>query len=168
MAPPSSKDSDPQVLKPKKTHSHSSVDEKIMEEGSSLDPAEKPGDQTGPRNEQTESEKPSSELQWCNHEEAEQEGNSPMGAVTRTTGGPDMATAEVNGRDRLKRHRNEVAGRVWIPDIWGQEELLKDWIDCTAFDNSLVSSSVMLARAALAEEGRIRANSSRLRIENRC
>uniref|UniRef100_A0A803P644 Uncharacterized protein n=1 Tax=Cannabis sativa TaxID=3483 RepID=A0A803P644_CANSA len=34
-----------------------------------------------------------------------------------------------NGRERLKRHRIEMGGRVWIPDIWGQEDLLKDWID---------------------------------------
>ena len=71
------------------------------------------------------------------------------------------------GRERLKRHRVEVAGRVWIPEIWGQEELLKDWIDCTAFDASLGNSSIVSARAALIEEGR-RANSSGLRIENRC
>ncbi|KAI9127939.1 hypothetical protein K1719_000932 [Acacia pycnantha] len=31
----------------------------------------------------------------------------------------------------------EVAGRVWIPEIWGQEELLKDWTDCSAFDAPL-------------------------------
>jgi hypothetical protein len=43
-----------------------------------------------------------------------------------------MLPAEDAGvRERLKRHSVEVAGRVWIPDIWGQEELLKDWIDCS-------------------------------------
>ena len=72
-----------------------------------------------------------------------------------------------NGRERLKRHRIEVAGKVWIPEIWGQEELLKDWIDCSAFDSSLVPSGIMSARAALVEEGR-RANSGGFRIENRC
>ncbi|KAI9153033.1 hypothetical protein LWI28_004794 [Acer negundo] len=60
---------------------------------------------------------------------------------------------EDNGRERLKRHRIEVAGRVWIPDIWGQEDMLKDWIDCSAFDASLVSSNIMSARAALAQNG---------------
>ncbi|KAL4376242.1 hypothetical protein GQ457_02G023810 [Hibiscus cannabinus] len=59
--------------------------------------------------------------------------------------------------------REEDNGRVWIPEIWGQEELLKDWIDCSAFDQSLVPPGIMSARAALVEEGR-RANS----IENRC
>ncbi|EEF33654.1 conserved hypothetical protein [Ricinus communis] len=71
------------------------------------------------------------------------------------------------GRERLKRHRVEVAGRVWIPDIWGQEELLKDWIDCSAFDAPLLPNRIMSARTALVEEGR-RATSGRLRIENRC
>ncbi|XVE96434.1 hypothetical protein REPUB_Repub02eG0221500 [Reevesia pubescens] len=74
---------------------------------------------------------------------------------------------EDNGRERLKKHRIEVAGRVWIPEIWGQEELLKDWVDCSAFDASLVPSGIMSARAALVEEGR-RANSGGFRIENRC
>ncbi|KAK9156749.1 hypothetical protein Scep_003323 [Stephania cephalantha] len=74
--------------------------------------------------------------------------------------------AEVSGREKPRRHRIEVAGRVWIPDIWGQEELLKDWIDCSAFDASLVPAGIMSARAALVEEG-IRSSSSGLRIENR-
>ncbi|KAG6638063.1 protein BIC1-like [Carya illinoinensis] len=73
---------------------------------------------------------------------------------------------EDTGRERLKRHRVEVAGRVWIPDLWGQEELLKDWIDCSAFDTSLVPAGIMSARAALVDEGR-RTNSSGLRVENR-
>ncbi|KAF8403287.1 hypothetical protein HHK36_011389 [Tetracentron sinense] len=76
----------------------------------------------------------------------------------------DVAKETVNstgdsGRERLKRHRTEVAGRVWIPEIWGQEELLKDWIDCSAFDAPLVPGGIISARAALVEEGR-RANSS--------
>ncbi|OWM82527.1 hypothetical protein CDL15_Pgr002102 [Punica granatum] len=74
---------------------------------------------------------------------------------------------EDNGRERLKRHRTEVAGRVWIPDIWGQEDLLKDWVDCSVFDAQLMSGKIMSARAALVEEGR-RANTGGLRIENRC
>lgn len=79
---------------------------------------------------------------------------------------------DICGRERLKRHRIEVAGRVWIPDIWGQEEVLKDWIDCSAFDASLVANRIMSARAALVEEGRRRRGpacvAGRLRIENRC
>ncbi|KAI4364064.1 hypothetical protein MLD38_020203 [Melastoma candidum] len=72
-----------------------------------------------------------------------------------------------NGRERLKRHRSEVAGRVWIPEIWGQEELLKDWVDCTVFDSSLVTSKIMSAKAALVEEGR-RAPSPVIHVENGC
>ncbi|XP_050228672.1 protein BIC1 [Mercurialis annua] len=72
------------------------------------------------------------------------------------------------GRERLKKHRSEVAGKVWIPEIWGQEELLKDWIDCTAFDTPLMPNSrIMSAREALVQEGR-RANARTLRIENTC
>ncbi|KAK4798243.1 hypothetical protein SAY86_030569 [Trapa natans] len=64
-----------------------------------------------------------------------------------------------NGRERLKRHRTEVAGQVWIPDIWGQEDLLMDWVDCSSFDSSLAISKIMSARAALVNEGRLRTNS---------
>ncbi|KAF8041910.1 hypothetical protein BT93_A0494 [Corymbia citriodora subsp. variegata] len=73
----------------------------------------------------------------------------------------------MNGREKLKRHRIEVAGRAWIPEIWGQEELLKDLVDCSAFEASFLPAKIMSAKAALVEEGR-RANSSRLRLENRC
>ncbi|KAJ8532735.1 hypothetical protein K7X08_015624 [Anisodus acutangulus] len=95
------------------------------------------------------------------------DGVGPVGhASTGNEGG--STTTEDNGRERLKRHRVEVAGRVWIPEIWGQEELLKDWIDCSAFDKSLMNNNIMSARAALVED-RSRANSTcRLRIENSC
>ncbi|KAI3788141.1 hypothetical protein L2E82_00829 [Cichorium intybus] len=75
----------------------------------------------------------------------------------------DMLVVEESGRERLKKHRVEMAGRVWIPDIWGHEDLLKDWIDCTVFDSSLGNNNIMSARAALVQEGR-----STLRIENQC
>ncbi|XXG62859.1 hypothetical protein AAC387_Pa05g1157 [Persea americana] len=74
---------------------------------------------------------------------------------------------EDGGREKLQRHRSDVAGQVWIPEIWGQEELMKDWVDCAAFDRSFVSSGIMSARDALVEECR-RMNSGGLRIENRC
>lgn len=91
---------------------------------------------------------------------------------TRSTTAPTTkseGTVEENssGRERLKRHRVEVAGRVWIPDMWGQEDLLKDWIDCTAFDATLMNSSIISARASLVEEGR-RPNSTTLGVENSC
>lgn len=75
----------------------------------------------------------------------------------------EMLVVEESGRERLKKHRVEMAGRVWIPDIWGHEDLLKDWIDCTVFDSSLGNNNIMSARAALVQEGR-----STLRIENQC
>lgn len=78
-----------------------------------------------------------------------------------------LAVSEDSGREKLKKHRVEVAGRVWIPDIWGQEEFLKDWVDCAAFDDSLFPNGLLSARSALVEEGR-RRTSRRLRVENRC
>jgi hypothetical protein len=79
----------------------------------------------------------------------------------------DEVLEEDSERERLKRHRVEVAGRVWIPEIWGQEDLLKDWIDCTAFDAPLVPSKITMARAALVEEG-TKTNAAPLTIHNRC
>ena len=77
-----------------------------------------------------------------------------------------LSSSSDSGREKLKRHRLEVAGSVWIPDIWGQEELMKDWIDCSVFDASLVSSRILSARAALVAEGR-RHSSTELRMENK-
>ncbi|CAH8375742.1 unnamed protein product [Eruca vesicaria subsp. sativa] len=71
------------------------------------------------------------------------------------------------GREKLKRHRRDIAGSVWIPDIWGQEELLKDWIDCSTFDTCLVPAGISSARAALVEEAR-RAASASGGLHNRC
>lgn len=75
-----------------------------------------------------------------------------------------------SGRERLKRHREEVAGRVPIPDSWGQERFLKEWMDYSAFDALLAPNGIASAREALmAEGGRRRATPhQRLRIEGRC
>ncbi|CAL0299395.1 unnamed protein product [Lupinus luteus] len=79
------------------------------------------------------------------------------------------AMGEDSGRERLKKHRVEVAGKVWIPDIWGQEEQLKDWVDgTTAFDAPLVPSSILTARTALVEEGPGTSTDGGLIVENRC
>ncbi|XP_050371009.1 protein BIC2-like [Argentina anserina] len=87
-------------------------------------------------------------------------------------GSQNMSTAECSGRERLKRHQDEVAGHVMIPDSWGKEELLKDWIDYSQFDALLVPTGLSSAREALAIEGRRRASklaSQRvMRIEGRC
>ena len=63
-----------------------------------------------------------------------------MNTIQSFDGGKEEQKMEINGgilgpRERLKRHRTEVA-EVWIPDMWGQEHFLKDWIDCTSFDAS--------------------------------
>ncbi|KAK3142688.1 hypothetical protein QOZ80_4BG0349980 [Eleusine coracana subsp. coracana] len=87
-------------------------------------------------------------------------------------------------RERLKRHRQEVAGRVWVPEKWGQEKLLKDWVDCAVFDRPLVAAGLLTARRALVAESCTRrrpadhrtsttttvssAGSSPLRVQNGC
>ncbi|MFS8002356.1 putative protein BIC [Helianthus anomalus] len=87
----------------------------------------------------------------------------PAGKEHMTTPPPSVPAVEESGRDRLKRHRVEMAGRAWIPDTWGHEDFLKDWIDCTVFDSSLGNNTIMSARAALMQEGR-----SKVRIGNKC
>jgi len=80
-----------------------------------------------------------------------------------------------SARERLKRHRREMAGRVWVPEMWGQEKLLKDWMDCSAFDRPLVPAGLLTARRALVAESCARrpapaprASSSPLRVQNGC
>ncbi|EXB38438.1 hypothetical protein L484_022338 [Morus notabilis] len=82
---------------------------------------------------------------------------------------------QCSGGDRMKRHREEVAGRVVVPDRWGKEELMKDWIDYSSFDKVLVPSGVRSAREALVMEaprrqatGSSSPASQRLRMERRC
>ncbi|XP_020581532.1 protein BIC1 [Phalaenopsis equestris] len=74
---------------------------------------------------------------------------------------------EETGPERLNRLRSEMAGKVWIPETWGQEGLLKEWSDCTAFDRSMVPEGLLSARRALMAEYR-KTDSAGLRIENRC
>ncbi|KAF5940605.1 hypothetical protein HYC85_021772 [Camellia sinensis] len=145
--------------------SHSSHDDEKMVLSSKVITSE-----SETHNDQTESQNPSSKPHWSGADGKEAALRRPLAAVTTTPAASDNEEmVEVNGRERLKRHRVEVAGRIWIPDIWGQEDLLKDWIDCTGFDASkLKSNNIMSARAALVKEGRIRGNSRGLRIENRC
>ncbi len=71
-------------------------------------------------------------------------------------------------RERLKRHREEVAGKVTVPEKWGKEELLKDWIDYSAFDRILAAGRIASARASLAAEGQRASCRSRRRVESRC
>ena len=78
--------------------------------------------------------------------------NTVTADTTVVGGGDSVAAEEESGRERLRKHRLEMAGRVWIPDTWGQEDLLKDWIDCSAFDGSLVNNTILSARAALIQQ----------------
>uniref|UniRef100_A0A7N0U725 Uncharacterized protein n=1 Tax=Kalanchoe fedtschenkoi TaxID=63787 RepID=A0A7N0U725_KALFE len=70
-----------------------------------------------------------------------------------------------SGRERLKRHRNEVAGRVVVPDKWSQEEMLKEWLDFASFDALLAPKGFDLARAALVAERRKQAKEA---VERDC
>ncbi|GKC53967.1 BIC1-like protein, partial [Tanacetum coccineum] len=79
---------------------------------------------------------------------------NPNLETTKTTTTTPQVVHEESGREKLKRHRVEMAGRVWIPDIWGQEDCLNDWIDCTVFDSSLGNNTIMSARKALVQEAR--------------
>ncbi|KAL5583242.1 hypothetical protein UlMin_015684 [Ulmus minor] len=67
------------------------------------------------------------------------------------------------GRERLKRHREEVAGCVTIPDSWGKEELLKDWMDYSSFDTLLIPNGIRSAREALRRQA-----TSHQRLRIRC
>ncbi|XP_019458123.1 PREDICTED: uncharacterized protein LOC109358383 isoform X2 [Lupinus angustifolius] len=75
---------------------------------------------------------------------------------------------EESGRERLKRHREEVMGKVKIPKKWGKEKLLKDWVDYTTFDAVFPPhTSIITARDALIADGR-KPSSQRLRIHSTC
>ncbi|MED6156913.1 hypothetical protein PIB30_018656 [Stylosanthes scabra] len=66
-----------------------------------------------------------------------------------------MVISEETGRERLKRHREEVKGRVKIPEDWGQEKMMKEWIDYTTFDALFAPHTVIVAaRDALIADGR--------------
>lgn len=69
------------------------------------------------------------------------------------------------GRERLQRHRSQVAGRVRIPDVWGKEQFLKEWTDCAALDRSLIPRGLVSAKSALVEECRRSNSSGGLRID---
>ncbi|KAK7402061.1 hypothetical protein VNO78_14024 [Psophocarpus tetragonolobus] len=73
--------------------------------------------------------------------------------------------AEETGRERLKRLREQVMKeKVNIPENWGQEQKLKDWIDYTMFDTFFAPHSLIVtARDALIANAR-KAKSPRLRI----
>ncbi|KAL8254672.1 hypothetical protein R6Q59_032893 [Mikania micrantha] len=102
--------------------------------------------------------KPHEELLMQNQIQSSDHGHVLIGETSFLAAGEGDHKAEVvvekSGRERLKKHWVEMSGRVWIPDIWGQEDLLKNWIDCTGFDSCLDKSSIMSARKAMIQEGR--------------
>ncbi|KAK7261204.1 hypothetical protein RIF29_27509 [Crotalaria pallida] len=74
------------------------------------------------------------------------------------------AKLEETGRERLKRHREEVMRNVNIPENWGQENLMKDWMDYSTFDGLFAPHRMIItARDALIEDVR-KARSQRLRV----
>ncbi|KFK33881.1 hypothetical protein AALP_AA5G072300 [Arabis alpina] len=80
-------------------------------------------------------------------------------------------TTVLSGRERLKRHREEVAGKVPIPESWGKEGLLMGWMDFSAFDAAFTSNQIVSARAALMADAGDDAGargSQRLRVETSC
>uniref|UniRef100_A0A1J3GRA5 Protein BIC1 n=2 Tax=Noccaea caerulescens TaxID=107243 RepID=A0A1J3GRA5_NOCCA len=82
-------------------------------------------------------------------------------------------TTVLSGRERLKRHREEVAGKISIPESWGKEGLLMGWMDFSAFDAAFTSSQIVSARAALMADagddvGARGSRTQRLRVESSC
>lgn len=77
------------------------------------------------------------------------------------------AGADESGRERLKRHRIEMGGQVWVPDTGGQENLLKNRIDCTSFDASLVNNSILSAQAALMQQRATTRSTNNLTLHTR-
>ncbi|KAL2239327.1 UNVERIFIED_CONTAM: Protein BIC1 [Sesamum indicum] len=96
-----------------------------------------------------------------------QDNNSPY-PTTRATWQMENARAEQEtgpenglvGREKLMRYWKEVnnggASTIVVPERWGQEDLLKDWIDCSSFDALLAPKGVGLARENLVAEARRR------------
>jgi len=87
-------------------------------------------------------------------EEHEDEKQDQAEAKKEEVEPPEAAAAaaaddEDSTRERLKRHRREMAGRVRVPEMWGQEKLLKDWVDCAVFDRPMVPTGLLTARRAL-------------------
>ncbi|KAL1345589.1 hypothetical protein HN51_019324 [Arachis hypogaea] len=73
----------------------------------------------------------------------------------------DEEEREETGRERLKRHREEVKGRVKIPEDWGQEKMMKEWIDYTTFDALFAPHTMIVtARDALIADARKTTSSS--------
>ncbi|KAH7663437.1 hypothetical protein IHE45_14G055400 [Dioscorea alata] len=66
----------------------------------------------------------------------------------------DGVEEEVEGREKLKRHRRMTMekGQLGIPEVWGHEELLQCWFDCSAFQSCYSPAGLVGAREALARQ----------------
>ncbi|KAM3202081.1 protein BIC1 [Capsicum annuum] len=58
------------------------------------------------------------------------------------------------GREKLKSHWREVGGRVYVPEKWGHEGSLREWMDCSSFSTILAPKGIELARKALMCQGK--------------
>lgn len=68
-------------------------------------------------------------------------------------------------RERLRRLRLEIGGKVCIPDTWDHESSLQDWFNCTAFTVAYVPPGLASARESLAKDAR--QSRTLLRVESR-
>ncbi|KAI5592733.1 hypothetical protein BDE02_04G173500 [Populus trichocarpa] len=111
---------------------------------------------------------------WCSYPGVENDGNevkeqAAEALILMHRESVTLTTTTTTGRERLKRHREEVSGKVMIPDTWGQENLLTDWIDYSSFDKLLAPKGITSAREALVAEGRrARTSHQRLGVESSC
>lgn len=55
----------------------------------------------------------------------------------------------LNPREKLQKHCLQVAGKVQIPDVWGGEERLHEWISTEDVEEALRPPDLLKARAAL-------------------
>lgn len=67
---------------------------------------------------------------------------------------PPAPEKEHSGREKLKRHWTEVAGRVLVPEKWGQEGLLREWMDYSSFDALLAPKGLLSARQDLISQAK--------------
>ncbi|KAH7283657.1 hypothetical protein KP509_34G018200 [Ceratopteris richardii] len=59
-------------------------------------------------------------------------------------------------RERLQRHRLQVAGKLRIPESWSGEARLREWADPADVDETPRPADILAARAALVSERRLR------------
>ncbi|CAN4107263.1 unnamed protein product [Withania somnifera] len=68
----------------------------------------------------------------------------------------------LSGREKLKRHWKEVGGRICVPERWGHEASLREWMDCSSFDKILAPNGLKSAHEALISQGKPARSTSRM------